>query len=135
MAQVEKPTNKLYAACAQAMCGTVGDFFKAICMDTGSMAAFSESTNAPATECTVSGLTRTAITPTKATVSVANDQIVGSLASTAGGAATVNGFLVMSNSTVGQGNALMWCAYNAAQALETSDVITNTGKVQFKLGS
>lgn len=135
MAQVDKPTNKLYAAAAKAIKGDTHDSFVAICMEQASMAGYTEATNAPSTECAVSGLTRTAVTPTLATISVADDQVIAALTSTAGAGATVTGFFVMSNSTVGQGNALEWCAFNAAQPLENTDVIVNTGKVQFKLGS
>jgi hypothetical protein len=136
MAQAQKPTNKLYSACANAIKGGNHDAFVALCMDEGSMGAFGEATNAPATEATSSGLTRTALDSTSlATVSVADDQVVGVKTSTAAAGATLTGFEIMSNSTVGQGNCMMWCSYNAPQVMESTDVIVNSGKVQFKLGS
>jgi len=133
MAQVEKPTAKLYAACAKAIKGDASDEFVAICLDEGDMAAFDEDTNAAATESTVSGLTRAAATVTLATVDKADDQVIADYEFTAAAGATIKGFLVMSATAAG--NALEWCAFAADQALESSDKIQTTGRVQFKLGS
>ena len=97
------------------------------------MAAFTEATNAPATECTVSGLARIAATVTLATVAVADDQVVAEYEFTAGAGATVTGFEVMSATAAG--NMMMWCAFAASQALEANDKIRTTGKCQFKLSA
>lgn len=133
MAQVEKPTAKLYSACAKAVKGDASDEFVAICLDEGDMGAFDEDTNAAATESTVSGLERAAATVTLATVSKADDQVLADYEFTAGAGATITGFLVMSATVAG--NALMWCAFAAAQVLESSDKLQTTGKSQFKLGA
>ena len=133
MAQTQKPTNKLYAACATAVKGAAFDKWIAICLDQGDMSTFTEATNAPATECTVSGLARIAATVTLATVAVADDQVVAEYEFTAGAGATITGFEVMAATAAG--NMMMWCAFAASQVLEANDKIRTTGKCQFKLGA
>lgn len=135
MAQVDKPTARLYQASAKGIKGDSPDKFVAIALDEGDMGAFDEDTDILATESTVSGLERFEITPTLATVTKPNDAVVASGISTAGAGATITGFGVM-HSTVGESSGIMqWCAYNAAQPMESGDKVTNTGRAQFKLGS
>ena len=133
MAQTQKPTQKLYAACAKAAKGDTHDSWVAICLEQGDMSTFTEATNAASVECTVSGLSRIAATVTLATAAVADDQVVADMEFTAGAGATVTGFEVMSATTAG--NMMMWCAFAASQALETNDKIKTTGRCQIKLGS
>jgi len=133
MAQTQKPTQKLYAACAKAVKGDAFDKWIAICLEQGDMSTFTEATNAASVECTVSGLSRIAATVTLATAAVADDQVVAEYEFTAGAGATLTGFEVMSATAAG--NMMMWCSFASSQVLEANDKIRTTGKCQFKLGA
>jgi|GEM_PF-2725480 len=131
MPQVQSPTNKLYAACGIAIAGGANDAATHIALDKGSMAAFDETTNAPASEATEDGLTRAAATVTTETTTVTDDTTKATHEFTCGATpTTIKGFLVMTASP--DGNCLMWCAFASDQNLENGDKLTCTGNMQFK---
>ena len=129
MAQTQKPTQKYYvkmAALIEAVNHWIG-------LDTGSMAAFDETTNALASECGVSGLARAAATMSLQLTNIANDTSRASKVFTAGGAATITGFGVFS--AVSSGDMWGWCSFAASQALQTSDQLTCTMDFCFEIGA
>ena len=135
MSQVDKTTNRLYAACAKAIKGDAHDAFVAIALDEGSMAGFTEATDGLATESTISGLGRAAGTVTLATVAAANDQVCINIEMAAGAGATINGFGVFNGTVAEAATGLMqFCAFAASQVLAVDDKLNNTAKCQFKLG-
>jgi hypothetical protein len=131
MPQVESPTIKLYAAAGRAIAGDTHDAATHIALDKGSMAAFDETTNAPASEASEDGLTRAAATVTHEDGSVTDDTTKATHEFTCGATPTaIKGFLVMTATPAG--NALMWCAFAADQNLENGDKLTCTGNMKFK---
>jgi hypothetical protein len=135
MAQVTKPTQKLYIAAALAIQGGAHDAATHICLDKASMAAFAETTNAAGSEASESGLARAAATVTVTTGTAPNNGINNVCqalkAFTCGVTPTaVYGFLVMTATPAG--NCLMWCAFASVQNLENGDILTCTGKMEFQ---
>lgn len=129
MAQVESPTNKHYNKVAALMAA----LSLWIALDKGSMASCDEATNAPVTEATESGLARASATVSQETTSVTGDTMKATKTFTAGEAATITGFHVMSASE--SGDDYGWCAFNASQALEANDQLVCTENFQYKKGS
>ncbi|RLC33771.1 MAG: hypothetical protein DRZ76_03925 [Candidatus Nealsonbacteria bacterium] len=133
MAQTQSPTIKLYRAAAEAIKGESSfSKFTHIALDEGDMSSFNEQTNALASECSVSGLTRVAATVTNQTTTYTNDTVQAYHQFTAAGDASITGFGIFDSGS--GGNLLMWCAFAASLALESGDKLACTGKAQFKLG-
>lgn len=132
MAQTESPTIKLYKAAAEAVKGAVGfSKFTHIALDTASMSAFTDETNALASECAVAGLTRTAATVTNQTTAHSNDTVQAYNQFTAAGSAGITGFGVFDAGS--SGNLLMWCAFAATLSMQPGDKVACTGSAQFSV--
>jgi len=137
MAEGSSTTNKAYAAAALwFQAGTGGDRPVGICLDSGSMAAFDETTNAPTDETGESGLTRAEATLTiEDSSGDLNDICQCYHKWTAGEDASITGSEGMSTSTTG-GNMLWWHRWAATlSGLASGDTIEETVQLQFKLGS
>lgn len=136
MAQTQKPTQKLYIAAAAAISGAVHDAATHIALDSGAISGGSETTNAPITEVTATGLTRAAATVTVTTGTAPNNGINNVTQATHeftmgdAGPLAVTGFEVMNAASTG--NCLMWCAFAASQSMESGDKLTPTGKMEFQ---
>ena len=136
MAQVQSPTNALYAAISNHLTNqTTPDTMAYIALDTGNMGSLNAASNAPVSECSGSGLTRAASTMSVGTVTVTGDKAVAAKTFTAGADAAITGHWVMSASS--SGNALMWVAYAATINLQgaTGDTLATTSSIQSKLGT
>lgn len=135
MAQTQKPTQKLYVAAAAAISGGAHDAATHIALDKGAISGGSETTNAPISEASESGLTRAAATVDVTTGTAPNNGISNVTRATheftCGATPTaITGFLVMTATPAG--NCLMWCSFAATQNLENGDKLTPTGKMEFQ---
>lgn len=130
MAQTQSPTIKLYRGAAEAIKGAVSfSKFTHIALDTGNMGAFTDETNALASECSVGGLTRAAATITNETTVHTNDTVQAYYQFTASGSANITGFGVFDAGS--NGNLMMWCAFAATLELQSNDKLACTGRAQF----
>lgn len=135
MAQVEKPTYKLYIACANAIKGDSYDKFVAIALEKGDMSGFTEASTAPATEATESGLARAAGTVSLEAATATNDTVKIAHEFTAGAAATITGMWSMAATATAITTGLEWCQFASSHAMASGDKVACTLKAQFKLGS
>jgi hypothetical protein len=133
MAEASSVTAKLYEDVAQWL-STQGSPVAPthIALDEGSMDAFTEATNALTSESTKSGLGRAATTKSLVTTTTTNDTAQHLKAFTAGESATITGAGLFNAASTGDMH--MWHRYAAGAALQSTDQITETMKIQAKLG-
>jgi len=128
MADTGSPTNKLYGKCG-ALLAAVSQW---LALDIGSEAGFTAATNALASECAGSGLTRAAATVTNPTTTVAGDTNQAYKSFSAGATATLTGAGIFSASSAGD----MWAyhTYAVPPAVQNGDTLNETLSVQFEIG-
>jgi hypothetical protein len=112
------------------MIGTSANAFTYIGLDEAIAPAYGETTTALTTESTKTGLARASATCETVTTTVTDDTAQWSHQFTAGVSATITGFGVF-NAVTG-GNMAMWCTFAAGIPLVADDLLTVTGKIQFK---
>jgi hypothetical protein len=112
------------------MIGTSANAFTYIALDKALAPTYGETTTALITESTETGLARATATCEIVTTAVADDTAQWSHQFTAGVSATITGFGVFN--AVAGGNMAMWCTFAAGIPLVADDLLTVTGKIQFK---
>jgi hypothetical protein len=134
MAQTQVPTVEGFQELSKLLAGVAATAAKSIVNIKTSITVDAAQTYAGITKCTEDGLaiadgtvTQVTTTETNDTVQVSKEFTVG-----AGVSVTVLGFGVCNDD---DDVLYMICGYNAGQALEAGDKITNTGKMQVKIGA
>ena len=132
MAQVNGVTQQLFVLTATLLNANA----MYITADAGALAtiaAFTNTNNAPVTELVTLGFGRQAGTRSTVQTAIANDTMQIYYLYTANANATVNGHEVMSAAT--NGNMYGWCAYNASQAMQNTDTLNAIMQLQVEIGA
>jgi hypothetical protein len=132
MAQTQSPTKEGYVEAVKLLTGAVATAVKSIVLIETSVTVNEDQTYAGITKVTKSGLSIADGTVSIVQTTVAGDTAQVTHQFTAGESASILGFGVCNDDN---DVLYMLCGFAAAQALESGDLLTCTGKIQVKLGS
>ncbi len=129
MAEGTSPTNKLYTKVG----GLLAALSLWIALDKGDMAALDETTNAPVSEATESGVARAAATVTNPQTTVIGDTLQAYKSFAVNATVALTGAHVMSAAAVG--DDYQWHRWAATANVIAGDTVNETLKIQSKLGA
>jgi hypothetical protein len=134
MSQTQVPTTEGFVELAKLFAGTAATAAKSIVNIKTSITVNAAQTYAGITKCTEDGLAIANGTVTLEETTVVGDtvQVTKEFTTGVGISVTVLGFGVCNDD---DDVLYMICGYNAGQPLEAGDKITNTGKMQVKIGA